>query len=213
MGQWGDLVMASTEQTVQHYHELAESYEQRGEAQMRDRFLVLAADAALTAGRPDEAERYRKRLLQLNPHHLLKPYASFAEAMKSRDVKDYIEALRKYPPKKPEELKVFRLSGEENPPAARLRQAPPPIPRPQSQPPSRLRPGTASPPISRPVRDVYSIHAQADARSAVADPTGDSEDSDRAGSFWVSSVLFVLVLAACILLAVFALVRPFWSEL
>jgi hypothetical protein len=97
--------MPSTEQTVRTYRELAEDYGRQGQAQMRDRFLVLAADAALAAGQADEAERLRGRLLQHNPHHLLKPYSSFAEAMKSTDVQNYIGALRRnHPQEKAESL-------------------------------------------------------------------------------------------------------------
>ena len=86
-------------QPTQIYLELSDYYDQRGEAQSRDRFLVLAADAALAAGQRPEAEALRQRLLTLNPHHLLKPFSSFEEALKSRDVADYISALkRRHPP-------------------------------------------------------------------------------------------------------------------
>ena len=55
-------------------------------------------DAALRAGHTAEAELLRQRLLRLNPHHLLKPYASFAEAAGHPDIQSYIEELRlKYP--------------------------------------------------------------------------------------------------------------------
>jgi hypothetical protein len=97
--------MPTADETVHTYRELAECYERQGQAQMRDRFLVLAADAALIAGHGDEADRLRNRLLQVNPHHLLKPYASFAEAMKSADVQNYISALRRsHPYEKAEHL-------------------------------------------------------------------------------------------------------------
>jgi hypothetical protein len=76
------------------YADLADCYDQRGQAQFRDRFLVLAADAALTAGRGDESERLRQRLLQSNPHHLLKPYSTFAQAMQAADVQFYVRDLR-----------------------------------------------------------------------------------------------------------------------
>ena len=45
------------------YAELADQYDRLGQVSMRDRFLMLAADAALTAGRADEAERLRKYAL------------------------------------------------------------------------------------------------------------------------------------------------------
>jgi hypothetical protein len=97
--------MPSADQAVRTYRELAENYGHQGQAQMRDRYLVLAADAALTAGQEEEAERLRGRLLQHNPHHLLKPYSSFAEAMKSVDVQNYISALRRnHPYEKAEHL-------------------------------------------------------------------------------------------------------------
>src|SRR5262245_38789362 len=73
--------MSSVDQTVRVYQDLANLYVQQGQAQMRDRFLVLAADAMHAAGRNDEAERLRGKLLQVNPHHLFKPFRSVAEAL------------------------------------------------------------------------------------------------------------------------------------
>ena len=91
--------MPSGKRTVQIYEELAGLEEQRAAPQMRDRFLILAADAALTHGLRDEAERLRARLLQSNPHHLLRPYPSMPEALKSSDVSNDIADLRHtYPP-------------------------------------------------------------------------------------------------------------------
>ena len=63
--------MAAADTMIQAYRELAENYAEQGQEQLRDRFLVLAADAALSAGRVEEAERLRFRLLQCNPKHLL----------------------------------------------------------------------------------------------------------------------------------------------
>jgi hypothetical protein len=97
--------MSASEQSIRTFQELANWYGQNGQAQMRDRFLVLAADALLSAGRSEEAEQLRSRLLKVNPHHLLKPFASFAEAMKSSDVKNYVEGLRRtYSPEKVAQL-------------------------------------------------------------------------------------------------------------
>src|SRR5208282_3070741 len=87
------------------YEELAEFEEQRGESQPRDRFLILAADAALAQGDNDRAELIRARLLDVNPHHLLKPYPSFADALKAPDVFGYVADLRRsYPPAEAERL-------------------------------------------------------------------------------------------------------------
>jgi hypothetical protein len=72
---------------------------------MRDRFLLLGATALMTSGQREEAEKLRLRLLELNPSHLLKPFASLAEALKSRDILDYIDGLRRsYPPQTAEQL-------------------------------------------------------------------------------------------------------------
>jgi hypothetical protein len=123
--------MQSVDQAVQVYQELSNWYVQQGQAQMRDRFMVLAADAMLTAGRKDEAERLRSRLLQVNPHHLFKPFGSLAEAMmKSKDVRNYVEGLRRtYPPEKAAELldsvRAERLEKPASPPVPPERPEPP----------------------------------------------------------------------------------------
>jgi hypothetical protein len=87
--------MDSPASVFQVYNELADWYEQKGPATMRDRFLVLAADAALAAGEVDVAEYLRARLLQVNPNHLLKSYASFAEALRAAQVQTYVGDLRR----------------------------------------------------------------------------------------------------------------------
>jgi hypothetical protein len=97
--------MDPRENLLRVYKELADWYERQRQPPMRDRFLVLAADAALAANRPDEAERLRSRLLQVNPHHMLKPYASFAQALKAPDVQTYVKDLRvNYPANVAEDL-------------------------------------------------------------------------------------------------------------
>ncbi len=110
--------MDPRENLLRVYRELADWYEKQRQPQMRDRFLMLAADAALAAGRPDEAERFRIRLLKVNPHHMVKPYASFAEALKAPDVLTYVKDLRvNYPADVAEDL-LRTLQGEpKHPPA------------------------------------------------------------------------------------------------
>jgi hypothetical protein len=84
---------------AKRYEELANHFAKQGESRQRDHCLVLAADAALSAGQPAEAERLRKRLLLTNPDHLLRPYSSMAEAMQSNDVHDFVVDLRRqWPP-------------------------------------------------------------------------------------------------------------------
>jgi hypothetical protein len=88
-------------ETAQSYEQLASRYHELGDDPMRDRFLVLAADALLSAGKDGQSESLRLKLLQHNPHHLLKPYDSMAHAMKSADVRNYVDGLRRhYPPAK-----------------------------------------------------------------------------------------------------------------
>ena len=76
------------------YRELADRYDHLGQVSMRDRFLILAADAALEGGRAGEAETLRQRLLQGSRHHMLRPYYSFAEAACAADVQSYLHDLR-----------------------------------------------------------------------------------------------------------------------
>jgi hypothetical protein len=90
---------------MQVYRELADWYERQGQAAMRDRFLILAAEAAFSAGKPEEADRLRQRLLQGNPHHMLKPFSSFAQALQSTNIQIYIHDLQvNYPPEAAEGL-------------------------------------------------------------------------------------------------------------
>ena len=87
------------------YRELADSYDRLGQASMRDRFLILAADAALEAGQDAEAECLRQRLLQGSRHHMLRPYSSFAEAVRAADVQTYLRDLKvNYPPEVAQQL-------------------------------------------------------------------------------------------------------------
>jgi hypothetical protein len=100
--------------TLQVYRELADWYERQGQPAMRDRFLILAAEAAFSAGKTEEAERLRQRLLQGNPHHMLKPFSSFSQALQSTNVQIYIHDLQvNYPPENAETLLQNLRSGSE----------------------------------------------------------------------------------------------------
>src|SRR5947209_3215371 len=90
--------MTAALQAVDTYRKLADWHHNHGQPQHRDRFLVLAADSALAEGRADDSEALRQRLLRVNPHHLLKPFSSFGQALKSPDVQTYVSDLRRsYP--------------------------------------------------------------------------------------------------------------------
>jgi hypothetical protein len=90
--------MSTREYEQQIYQELADTFERQHQPELRDHFLILAADMALSAGRAEEAERLRQRLLRTNPHHVLRPYASFAQAAANADIQTFLEELRqRYP--------------------------------------------------------------------------------------------------------------------
>jgi hypothetical protein len=116
------------------YSELADRYDRQGQAAMRDRFLVLAADAALSAGLTREAEHLRQRLLHANPHHLLKPYRTAAEAFRAADVRNYVRDLREtYPLEAAEGM--LRLLRQDEGAAAPKATAPKPLaPAPREEP-------------------------------------------------------------------------------
>ncbi len=86
--------MLKSDQVVRLYEDLAYLHDRQGHGKLRDCFLMLAADAACTAGWVDVAERIRMQLLSFNPHHLLRPYVSFADALRSPDIQSYLEDLR-----------------------------------------------------------------------------------------------------------------------
>src|SRR4051812_23309416 len=102
--------MHPSEHSLQIYEELADAFDRQQNEGMRDLFLLLAADAAFSAGRDADAERLRQRLLRLNPHHTLRAYASFGEAAASPDVHVYLEGLRqKYPVQRAAEMLGLNL--------------------------------------------------------------------------------------------------------
>ncbi len=107
--------MPDTDEVIQLFKRLAEEHQKRDQMQARDRFLLLAADAAHAAGRPDEAERLRRTILGHNPNHLLKPYANFAEALKAPDIQAYVTQLRQNYSFENAERLLLSLREEEQP--------------------------------------------------------------------------------------------------
>jgi len=191
-------------------------------------------------------------LLQLNPHHLLKPFASFAEAVQSGDVQDYLLDLRqnypqavaeqllkslddagneagqktKVPPtvldlgpapadqaeNTSEPLKVYRVLETEEEPGVSAPPEPPRKPaaspvvpkrRPQPAPPAAAPAVPAPPPRPRKSYPPPSNPEPPPAR------TPDPDESVTAIGVWISTGLFVLVLAAGLALAVYTLLGPF----
>ncbi len=255
--------MHSHDKILQVYVDLAEMYQQQQDAAMREVFLMLAADAALRAGRPGQAEQLRQELLRQNPYHALKPFPTFVEATQHPDIENYLDDLRmKYPaevaedmlesiipanlpppasgvpgtdppqtlnpipatlppppsasnpqgndPEKP--LKVYRESyevDETQPPPTIPPQPRQPKPAAQPRPPmprqpQRTAPPRASvhPPAGRP-RPVPPRPAPppAPAPAAKLDP----EDEHPTNGSWVGTLLYLVVLAAAVALAMFTL--------
>jgi len=160
--------MATPDNLVVIYKELADAHERQGQPQLRDRFLVLAADAAFTADRSAEADLLLARLLRTNPHHMLRPFTSFREAMASADIQNYVAELRRtHPPEQAEEAFDALRAARGGQPALRPTRVFPPTmpvvnvddPRPDSEPePLKVYRGqgdldaTLAPPTSRPAR-------------------------------------------------------------
>ncbi|HMO35454.1 MAG TPA: hypothetical protein PKA06_05370, partial [Gemmatales bacterium] len=87
------------------YQQVAERYHSQGKYQERDRFLVLALDAAHSVGQANLAEQLRMKLLELNPNHLIKPYANCQAALQAQNFVTYLGQLRKnFPPVKAQSL-------------------------------------------------------------------------------------------------------------
>jgi hypothetical protein len=141
--------MDTPTQSLRVYKDLAEWYERNGQPPMRDRFLVLAADAALAGGQPEEAEQLRQQLLHANRHHMLRPFASFSEAAEAPDVQAYLHDLRvNYPPEIAAALLDTVRADETAPPHETAPHYEPPAPRP---------PQPAAPPIppTAPLMDLF----------------------------------------------------------
>lgn len=190
------------------YRELAERETERGETRMRDRFLLLAADAALASGQTEEAEQLRKQLVEANPHHLIRPYESFAEAMKAPEVYSYVADLRgTYSPEEAEKmLQELRDDGPGDEPAEK------PIPFPASNGPAAdgpiLYPLVPLSPEAKPIAKPR-VTAETPKYHAPPERSASSEEPSSVLNLWVPTGLFILVLAAALALAVYTLARPF----
>jgi hypothetical protein len=220
--------MTATEMTVLIYEELAEGYAKRQEARQRDLFLILAADAALSLGHRDKAERLRQRLLFFNPHHLVKPFSSLPEALQSPDFKRYVEDLRRqFPPDLAERLwqaQEAQLAELRSEPANglvaqateselkvyRLQELATPAVTVPTTPAARVvLPPSPPPPAPSWLASRPSPYEQ-DVSDAPA-PRRKSATPDEATGAWVTSALFLLVLVGSLGLAAYLFIWPFMT--
>jgi hypothetical protein len=211
--------MSGPDELQRSYEALADRFVKLAEPRRRDHCLVLAADAAQAAGRTDEAERLRKRLLQVNPFHLLRPYTSMSEALQSSDVREYIADLRNQLP--PESVqKLLQSPAQPGEPVYKIvhEAAPPtpvdftPLPAIPSTPLPHGAPakGIPAPPVRRPVvpKAPATARVTSSPTAEPAPPPASSEAATPAGRL-VALLLFAfgLVIAAGIFFLTF--VRPF----
>ncbi|MBI3408620.1 MAG: hypothetical protein HY040_09720 [Planctomycetes bacterium] len=191
-----------SEETQNLYEALAGRFDHHHEPRQRDIFLVLAADAALTGGRGGEAERIRARLLQANPHHLLKPFPTMREALESGDIRDYVADLRRrFPTAHAAELfeKMRAKEAPIEPPMKpersvfNFKEEPSPV---KDEPfiavPAKKRPPTRSP---------YEL---------LPEPEPPKERSPDAAGRFVANVLFLFALLFTLAVAVVVFLRPFF---
>ena len=181
--------MSQAEQEI--YEEFADKCDRQGDARQRDLFLVLAADAAYGAGNKEQADRLRLRLLELSPHHLLRPFANFAEALRSSDIQDYLTNLRRqFPP-----AQLLAGVGKPFPSAA---------PREGRQPATfgfQQAQAGPTPPSSRFVPHMKNLTALPLRRR--------NEPIETPGG-WLTLLLFLVVLAGALALAAWTVIWPLW---
>jgi hypothetical protein len=231
--------MPSSDHMLLVYRDLADWHDRQGLDELRDRFLVLAAASAQAIGEADEAERLYQRLLRSNPHHVLRRFASFTDAMRASEVQSYVEELRQeyplhaaedlhasvreasvppprpvmtrtgmLPPtapvinigKPPEPLKVFRDEDAGAPPRTRKSTLP-------TARQARILPASAAArPATVVVKPYVAQQLQSPPHSRHISLEPESDEEPRG---WVALGLFVIVLAAAMVLTVATLIQPF----
>jgi hypothetical protein len=160
------------------YAELAKFCHDSGRFQERDRFLILAADSAWSAGAIDQAEQLRSRILEYNPNHLLKPYPSFDEALKSPDIQAYVQQLRRGYPQERAVAMLKEFVGDRRSESEDTLKADSPIFKLASPPPPRFdlpAKGEAPPPAVRPKASEPKVAAKSVPSQAANQPASDSD--------------------------------------
>jgi hypothetical protein len=219
--------MESQDTMPQVYKELADWYDRRAELSMRDRFLVLAMDAAHRAGHRAETEKLRHRLLQVSPHHMLRPFASFEEALQAPDVQTYLRDLRMNYPSEVAQVLLRSLRSNANRQATESPAAAPDInatldpfkafPAPKIEPNGKFPPflEPAAPIPLRvepaPARPVAKAGKRTQSSQEPWQPKGATRKPPASGG-WLGIVLFVVLFFAGIAVAGYVAARPFVPE-
>jgi hypothetical protein len=212
--------MRNPETMLRVYEELANRFVQQNEPRFRDHCLVLAADAALSADKPQEGERLRQRLLQHNPHHLLRPFATMTEAMQAPDVQEYITDLRRQWP--PEFVQKLYLSGRDAPVPAESMPSEPTAPSPTERgtkdatvapaPPKEPKhvaaPAAAVAPPAPPRRAAVAAAVARPAPAVVYDRVPAPAPPINPAAVWMATMLLLLGIASGLALFFIAFVWP-----
>jgi hypothetical protein len=191
--------MPAAEDSARTYHQLAQGYERIGDASMRDRFLVLAADAYLAAGRPSDAEQVRAHLVRVNPQHLVKGQPSMVQALQSSDVRNYVDGLKRHYP--PDQAAKLLRELQNRAPAAPTASA-----RPQTT-------GGAIPiTLAEPARGRQDVYPVLPAAAPPCRETPSPELERPLPGSWFCIVLFWLGLLAAVTWLAYTLALPFWPR-
>ncbi len=87
--------MAETDQTLGMYLHLVRASRMRGQALVRDKLLVLAGVQAHEMGLEPIADLCRHKILAHNPHHLVRRWPTFSEALNDDEFQLYFKQLRR----------------------------------------------------------------------------------------------------------------------
>lgn len=90
--------MPDADREMLNYLKLASASAGRNQPLGRDRFLVLAGEAACRAGLLDVAARCRELVVRENRRHLLGRFATFPDALRDADFEPLIKHLKRLCP-------------------------------------------------------------------------------------------------------------------
>jgi len=80
------------------YCKLAQLADQKRQLLSRDRFLLLAGEAATRAGFPSVADRCRQLVVGNSPHHVVAQFPTLADVLRSDEGRALFQRLQRYCP-------------------------------------------------------------------------------------------------------------------